>query len=211
MLKKILSKKLLPAVTIPDEQAALSVAEAFLKGGLNVMEITLRTEAAAASIGAIAKTFPEMNIGAGTILTAEDLAAARDAGAQFGLSPGFRDEVIGEADKQNFPFIPGVMTPSEIEKALAAGFEVLKLFPAGNLGGPGYLKSMHGPYQHKNVQFIPMGGVDRSNMESYLRCENVIAAGGSWLCPKHLVLEKKYRYITELVRESLDAIRNMNA
>lgn len=197
-------KKILPAVTLTDADSALSVAEALLAGGLNVMEITFRTSATAAAVSAIAKEFPEMYIGAGTILSPDQLSAARDAGARFGLSPGLNKRVIKKAQKLDFPFIPGVLTPSEIEFALEYEYKLLKLFPVSDLGGVDYIQSLKGPYKHTGVAFLTMGGVNSLNLKSYLKQEMVIAAGGSWLSPPDLIEQKKFNDITKIVVESLE-------
>lgn len=203
MVQNLFLKKLLPAVTLNDADSALSVAEALLEGGLNVMEVTFRTSATAPAIGAIAKEFPEMKIGAGTILSPEQVASAINAGAQFGLAPGFNKEVVRKAEQQEFPFIPGVMTPSEIEKALAMDCEILKLFPVSQVGGTEYIRSIEGPYRHTGIKFLPMGGVNPSNLKSYLECDSVIAAGGSWMTPTKAIENGKFDKVTELVRISL--------
>ncbi len=204
MLQSIFKSKLLPAVTLTEADTALRVAEAFLEAGLTVMEITFRTQSAASSISAIATTYPEMHIGAGTILTTENLKEAADSGAEFGLAPGYNKEVAGKAFEQNFPFIPGVITPSEIECAFADGFEVLKLFPIQSAGGADYIKKIEAPYLHTGMKFIPMGGINQQNMDSYLNCESVLAVGGSWLNPGLLIQQKKYKDITAIVRSSIE-------
>jgi 2-dehydro-3-deoxyphosphogluconate aldolase/(4S)-4-hydroxy-2-oxoglutarate aldolase len=191
-LKNILKQKILPAVNIEGTDHALPVAEALLKAGLNVMEIQFRTTFAAQSIELIRKNFPEMNIGAGTLLSVEQLKNAIDAGAQFGLSPSLNKTICEEANKLSFSFIPGVMTPSEIEFANELGYHILKLFPATQLGGASFLKAMLGPYKQLDVQFIPMGGVNINNMKEYVQLKNVIAVGGSWLVTKELQLTRNY-------------------
>ncbi|CAN5297072.1 bifunctional 4-hydroxy-2-oxoglutarate aldolase/2-dehydro-3-deoxy-phosphogluconate aldolase [soil metagenome] len=206
MFQSIFKSKLLPAVTLTEADTALRVAEAFLEAGLTVMEITFRTQSAASSISAIATTFPEMHVGAGTILTTENLKVAADSGAEFGLAPGYNKEVAGKALEQNFPFIPGVITPSEIECAFAAGFDVLKLFPIQSTGGVDYIKKIEGPYFHTGIKFIPMGGINQQNMGSYLDCKSVLAVGGSWLNPGSLIQLKKYQEITAIVRSSMAKI-----
>lgn len=206
MHHSILKSKLLPAVTVHDADSALHVAEAFLEAGLNSMEITFRTPAASASISAIAKTYPGMHIGAGTLLTADDISAAADAGADFGLSPGFNPDIADKALELDFPFIPGVLSPSEIECAFAAGFDLLKIFPVRSMGGGDYIKNLEGPYLHTGMKFIPMGGVSLENMDSYIKYESVLAVGGSWLNPASLIQQKKYREITKIVRKSLAKI-----
>ncbi len=209
MAHKILEGKLLPAVTLLDAGSALRVAEALLKGGLNVMEVTFRTQATASAISTIAQEFPEMQIGAGTILSPDQLSEARDAGAQFGLSPGFSNPVTQKAKKIDFPFIPGVMTPSDIETALHAGYKTLKLFPASDMGGINYINSLAGPYQHTGIRFLTMGGINEANLDSYLKHDMVISAGGSWLCPTDLIQQKKYDKITAVVRKSVELADNI--
>lgn len=206
---KILEGKLLPAVTLSDADSALQVAEALLKGGLNVMEVTFRTQATASAISAIVQEFPEMQIGAGTILSPDQLSVARDSGAQFGLSPGFSKPVTKKAKKMDFPFIPGVMTPTDIEIALNAGYKTLKLFPASDMGGINYINSLTGPYQHTGIRFLTMGGINETNLDSYLKHDMVISAGGSWLCPTHLVEQKKFEEITAVVRKSVKLANNI--
>lgn len=204
MLKDFFQKKILPAVNLPDDESALAIAEAFLEGGLDVMEVTFRTSTAASSIYAIKREFPSMKIGAGTILSPEQIIAAKDEGAQFGLAPGYQKSVVQEAKNQDFPFIPGISTPSEIERALNHDFRLLKIFPVADIGGPDYIKSLEGPYQHTGVNFLPMGGVNQSNLQSYLSCSSVTAIGGSWLAPRELVRNKDFNKITSIVRRSLD-------
>lgn len=203
MFQEIIKNKLLPAVTLTDAHSALSVAEALLEGGINVMEVTFRTSATAEAVRAIARELPEMQIGAGTILSGDQLSAAREAGAQFGLSPGFNKRVVEKAQEFEFPFIPGVSTPSEIELALSYGHKLLKLFPVSDLGGIPYIRSLEGPYRHTGVRFLVMGGVDSSNLRSYLESEMVAAAGGSWLTPSDLIRENKFDQMSKIVRESV--------
>ena len=206
-LPAALKQKILPAVTFDAAGSALPVAEAILKGGLYVMEIPLRTQAAIEAITAIRKTFPEMYVGAGTILNTVQLHQAIDAGAQFGLSPGLNQTVVNETKLSGFPFIPGVMTPSEIELACEQGFYIQKIFPAEQLGGIAYLKAMQGPYEQLNVQFIPMGGVSPDNMCGYTKLKNVIAVGGSWIASRELINDKNYQAITKNVMAALDKIK----
>lgn len=189
------TEKILPAVTIEDCSKALDVATAIYAGGVSVMEITFRTSTAAESIASIRNNLPEMHIGAGTILNKEQLHRAQQAGAMFGLSPGFNRSVVEEAIRLNFPFIPGVMTPSDIELALELGFNILKLFPVAQLGGVDFLKALMGPYGHTKVRFIPMGGINLQNMSSYLYLKNVQSVGGSWLATEKLIEECDYEAI----------------
>ena len=206
-LKNALKQKILPAINIEDAAHALPVAEALLKAGLNVMEIQFRTDVAAASIKLIRKNFPELNIGAGTLLRIEQLQNAIDAGAQFGLSPSLNKTICNKAKQLAFPFIPGVMTPSEIELAHELGYTILKLFPAAQIGGASFLKALHGPYKQLNVQFIPMGGVNASNITDYLQLKNVIALGGSWLASNELISTKNFTAIYNNVVEAIKIIK----
>lgn len=199
-------RRLLPAVTVNDTDSALAVAEAFLEAGLSVMEFTFRTPVAASSVSAVAKKYPEMNVGAGTLLSINDVAAAVDSGATFGLAPGYNKVVADKALELDFPFIPGVLTPSEIEDAFAQGFDLIKIFPVQSMGGADYIQNIEGPYLHTGMKFIPMGGINRQNMASFLRCDSVLAVGGSWLNPGELIQQKKYREITEIVRQSMAEI-----
>lgn len=202
-LHQALLQKVLPAVTFSSVDEALPVAEAILKGGLRVMEVPFRTDVAADVITVIRKTFPEMFVGAGTLLTAAQIVQAIDAGAQFGLAPGFNPTICREAQQHDFPFIPGVMTPSEIELAVEMGFSILKLFPAAQVGGIGFLKAIQAPYAHLNLQFIPMGGLTIDNMGAYLQLKNVTAVGGSWLASRELIAAKAFNQIAENVKEAL--------
>jgi len=207
-LSSILTKKILPAITFYDAMHAVPVAEALLAAGLNVMEVPLRTGEALKAIEAICKAVPEMQIGAGTILNAQQLNSVINAGAQFGLAPGFNPAIARQALELNFPFIPGVMTPSEIELACEMGYNILKLFPAGQVGGPGFLKAVDAPYAQLNVQFIPMGGVNLGNLATYVKLPNVIAVGGSWLVTKQLMEAKDYKTIEQNITAALQRIHN---
>ncbi|HMC86856.1 MAG TPA: bifunctional 4-hydroxy-2-oxoglutarate aldolase/2-dehydro-3-deoxy-phosphogluconate aldolase [Chitinophagaceae bacterium] len=203
LLNTALKQKILPAVTFSSAEEALPVTEAMLKGGLRVMEVTFRTGAAAEAISIIRKNLPEMYIGAGTLLSVMQVKQAMGAGAQFGLAPGFNPSVCKNALDNNFPFIPGVMTPSEIELAAEMGFGILKLFPAAQLDGVHFLRALLDPYRTLKTQFIPMGGVSLNNMDEYLQLKNVIAVGGSWLAKVEVIHAKQFEKITELVKEAL--------
>jgi 2-dehydro-3-deoxyphosphogluconate aldolase/(4S)-4-hydroxy-2-oxoglutarate aldolase len=208
MLSSFLAKKILPAVTLQKAEDALPVAEALLQGGLNIMEVTFRTDTAASAIGRISRECPEMIVGAGTILNIPQLKMAMDAGARFALSPAFNAGVCRQAKQLGFPFLPGIMTPTEMEMAYELDYRILKLFPSEQVGGMAFLKSLSGPYGHLDMQFIPMGGVNLQNMGGFLQLPNVIAVGGSWLAAKDLIAAQKYSAITENVRQALQKIIN---
>lgn len=198
-MEKLFEKRILPAITFDDSTLAVQVAEAVLKGGLDIMEVPFRTKVAGDSIRLIRNAIPNMKIGAGTILTPSQVVEAKEAGALFGLAPGFNPAVVKEAIKNEFMFIPGVMTPSEVEMALEMGCTIQKLFPASLVGGIDMLKALYGPYAHTDVKFIPMGGVSLMNMSDYLALPNVIAIGGSWLATKDLVSQNKFETICQNV------------
>jgi 2-dehydro-3-deoxyphosphogluconate aldolase / (4S)-4-hydroxy-2-oxoglutarate aldolase len=206
-LYNALNQRILPAVTFSSAEEALPVAEAMLRGGLRVMEVTFRTAAADEAIAIIRKKLPEMFLGAGTLLSVSQLKQAMDAGAQFGLAPGFNPGVCKNAIDNHFPFIPGVMTPSEMEVAAGMGFGILKLFPASQLDGVHFLKAIQEPYQSLQIKFIPMGGVSLNNMSEYLHLKNVIAVGGSWLTRPEFIRGKQFDKITESVIEALQKIK----
>mgnify|MGYP005842693379 CR=1 FL=1 len=200
-------QNLLPAVTITDADDAVPVAQALLKGGLDVMEITLRTPAALQSIENIARHLPEMTIGAGTVRNTHEIQQAVDCGARFGLAPGFDKAVVNEAQKKSFPFIPGIMTPSEIEQAVLAGCNLLKVFPVSPLGGPRFISSLLGPYTDSDIRLIPMGGIDAKSAPDYCQNPLVLAAGGSWMTPSQLIEQADFDTISAIVENSIQSIK----
>ena len=205
MLDRVLAKRIVPVVVLDQAKDAEPLAEALLAGGLEIMEITFRTAAAAESIERIAKAFPEILLGAGTLLEPDQVARAKDAGAVFGLAPGLNPQIIAKAEEVGLQFSPGVMTPSDIEQALSLGCRLLKFFPAGAAGGPGMLKALAGPYAHTGVKFVPTGGITSNNLADYLALPVVAAIGGSWMVDKKLVADGNWTEITRLTKEALSA------
>lgn len=199
IIEKLIDAKIIPVIKIDSPQEAVPLARALLQGGITVAEVTFRTEAAADGIAAIHAQVPEMLLGAGTVLTVENAQKAIDAGARFVVAPGFDPAVVDYVVEQGIAMIPGVATPTEVSLALGRGLHILKFFPAEVLGGIKMLDALAGPFP--GVQFIPTGGITRSNMESYFRCKNVVAIGGSWMVQKDLV------QVTELSREAVSALR----
>lgn len=193
----------IPVIVLDDANDAVPLAESLLAGGLNIIEVTFRTEAAAESIERITKAFPEMQVGAGTVVTPEQAKRAIDAGSKFGLAPGTDPETIAYFKAQGVPFIPGIMTPSDIQAAIKAGCTSLKFFPAGAAGGPDLLRAMAAPYVNLGVQFCPTGGVSLDNMNDYLSMPEVFAIGGSWLATKRQIQAKDWATITQQVKEAL--------
>lgn len=205
MLDRILAKRIVPVVVLDHAESAEPLAEALLAGGLDIMEITFRTPAAAESIRRIASRFPEILLGAGTLLDNDQVNRARDAGAVFGLAPGLNPDIIAAARGVGLEFSPGVMTPSEVEQALSLGCKLLKFFPAEVAGGVGMLKALAGPYGHTGLKFIPTGGVSSGNLADYLKLPVVAAIGGSWMVDKKLVNDGNWAEITRLTHEALAA------
>ena len=193
--------KVVPVIAIESPDAALSLADALIEGGLPIAEITFRTEAATAVIRKLTQERSNLFVGAGTILTLDNLKAAIDTGAKFGVAPGFNPRIVEAAQQRGFPFVPGVCTPSDVEAALSNGCKILKFFPAGAMGGLTMLKSLIAPYGHTGVQFMPTGGVSPANLGEYLETKCVIACGGTWIATKEDIAEGRWKLIASRCRE----------
>jgi len=198
--------KVVPVIAIDKVEDALPLADALIEGGLPLAEITFRTAAAADVISTLNQHRPQLVIGAGTILTVDQLHRAADCGATFGVAPGFNPTIVEEANKIGFPFSPGIMTPSDIEGALSLGVKVLKFFPAEAAGGVKLLKSLAAPYSHLGIKFIPTGGLNVNNMNDYLALPQVLAIGGTWVAKKDVISEQNWAQIANNGREVLGAI-----
>lgn len=196
------ASRVVPVIVITNPAQAVPLAEALLEGGIDVMEITLRHAAGLAAIEAVAKAVPAMQVGAGTVTVAGEMARVKNAGARFALSPGMTDVLVAEAMANKLPFVPGVMTPGEVMRARDHGFKLVKLFPAAQAGGLGMLKAMAGPLA--DMQFCPTGGVSLANLQDFLRQGNVPMVGGSWLTPLELVEAGNWAAITRLAREATE-------
>jgi 2-dehydro-3-deoxyphosphogluconate aldolase / (4S)-4-hydroxy-2-oxoglutarate aldolase len=188
---------------------AVPLARALLDGGLNTIELTLRTSAALQCLRRIRDEVPEMTVGVGTILTPQQANDAKDNGASFGVAPGMNPRVVAEAIRIGLPFAPGVCTPTDIELAIEAGCRVLKLFPSEPCGGLAYLRAIAAPFAHLGVEFIPLGGVGAGNATHYLREPSVLALGGSWLAPKEIIAKSGWDVITALAREATDTVKHV--
>ena len=191
----------IPVVVIKDASHAVPVARALVAGGLPIVEITLRTSAAIEAIGAVAAGVPEAHVGAGTVLSEKQARTAVSAGARFIVSPGLHDGVVCAADELSVPIMPGVTTPSEVQRAWNLGLRVLKYFPASLAGGIPMLKALGAVF--RDVRFIPTGGISAGNLREYLDVPPVIACGGSWLTPSAAVAEGNYAEITRLAAEAV--------
>jgi len=202
-MQRILDKRVVPVAVIENAADAVPLAQALLRGGLDIIEVTFRTEAAAACIRLIAEACPEMLVGAGTILTPDQVDQAAAAGARFGVAPGLNGKVLLRAKACGLPFVPGVMTPTDIENGLDLGCKLLKFFPAESAGGVKALQAYAGPYAHTGVKFIPLGGVNMTNAPAYLALPLVGAIGGSWITEKKLIKEQRWDEITRLAAEAV--------
>ena len=194
--------RVVPVIVITKPAQAVPLAEALLAGGIDVMEITLRHAAGLPAIEAVAKAVPAMQVGAGTVTQAGEVARVKDAGARFALSPGMTEALVAEVLARQLPFVPGVMTPGEVMRARDHGFGLVKLFPAAQAGGLGMLKALSGPLA--DMRFCPTGGVSLANLQDFLRLENVAMVGGSWLTPLDLVEAGDWAAITKLAREATE-------
>ena len=188
----------IPVIAINDLAHAVPLARALVAGGIRVLEVTLRTAHGLAAIRAMVEQVPDAIVGVGTLTQPQEFAAARDAGAMFGVSPGLTPALIAAARSSGLPLLPGVMTPSEVMAAREAGFRQLKLFPAVPAGGIGMLNALAGPLG--DVMFCPTGGVSQDNAAQFLACRNVACVGGSWLTPKDALLAGDWDRITALAR-----------
>ena len=195
----------IPVITIERVEDAVPLARALVAGGLQALEITLRTPAAPAAAAAIAREVPEAMLGLGTVLGPQDLETARTLGARFALSPGATPELLDAAATGALPFIPGVQTASELMAALARGFDVVKFFPAGPAGGIAALKALAGPFPQ--ARFCPTGGIGEDNFMDWLALANVPAVGGSWLAPAADIRAGRWDAITARARRSVDKLR----
>ncbi len=207
----LLKQRLVCVAVIDQPDDAVLLAEALLAGGLNVMEVTFRTAGAADSIARIRSGVPQIAIGAGTLLSPEQVKQAVGAGAQFGVSPGLNESVLAEANKNDMPFFPGVMTPTEVGRALDLGSKHLKFFPAEAAGGVKMLKALAGPFGHTGVKFVPTGGINAASLADYLAVPQVAAIGGSWMAERKLVREKAWAKITTLTAEAMKIIATVSA
>ena len=208
---EILSKsRVIPVIVIEKAEQAVPLARALVRGGLPVLEVTFRTEAAADAIAAICAEVPGAIVGAGTILTVEQLRAAKKAGAAFCVAPGFDPAIVEEAKNMLMPFCPGVATASELSQALTAGCPMVKFFPAEAAGGVKMISNLLGAFRFTGVRFMPTGGVNPANLADYLAVPEVLCCGGTWIVPKDALAAGDWDRIERLAAEaaaSADKIR----
>lgn len=201
ILEKIQSIGIVPVVVLEDAKDAAPLAQALCNGGLPCAEVTYRTEAAEESIRIMAKEFPQMLVGAGTVLTTEQVDTAVAAGARFIVSPGLNPKVVRHCIEKEIPVMPGTANPSDVEQALELGLEVVKFFPAEAAGGLNMIKSMAAPYS--KVRFMPTGGISVKNLNEYLAFPKILACGGSWMVKGDLIKAGAFDKIEELTRAAV--------
>ena len=198
-----------PVVVLKDTKDAIPLADALIEGGLSCAEITFRTEAAEESIRLMSEKYPEMLVGAGTVLTIEQVDRAVNAGAKFIVSPGFDAEIVDYCLDKNIPVFPGCITPSEVTQAVKRGLKVIKFFPAEQAGGVAMIKAMGAPYNM--VRFMPTGGISAKNLSEYLSCNNIVCCGGSWMVKGDLITEGRFDEITALTKEAVELVKSIRA
>ena len=190
-----------PVVVLNDAKDALPLAEALVEGGLPCAEVTFRTDAAEESIRLMAEKYPDMPVGAGTVLTIDQVDRAVGAGAKFIVSPGFDPEIVDYCISKEIPVFPGCITPSEVAQAVKRGLKVVKFFPAEQAGGVAMIKAMAAPYTM--VKFMPTGGISTKNLRSYLECDKILCCGGSWMVKGDLIKAGEFDKIREMTKEAV--------
>jgi len=202
---------IIPVIVIDKEEQAVPLAKALVKGGLSVLEVTFRTQAAAGAIAAIRREVPEAVVGAGTLLTPAMVKAAKEAGAVFGVAPGFDPAVIAAAKENDLPFCPGIATASELSQALTAGCEVVKFFPAEAAGGVAMIKNLLGAFRFTGVKFMPTGGIKPANLAAYLAVPEIVCCGGTWIVPKDALAAGDWAAIEKLAAEASQMYKELRA
>lgn len=190
----------MPVLVIHEMEHAVPVARALLDGGLKVIEVTLRTPIALDAVAAITKALPRAIVGVGTLTRPEQFSQAAEAGARFAVSPGLTRVMLNASAESDMPYLPGVLSPSEVMTARDIGFQYLKLFPAQQAGGIGMLEALAGPFPE--LKFCPTGGVDKENYRDYLALDNVASVGGHWIAPPELIAAGDWEAITQLAAEA---------
>ena len=207
MNEKISQFGLVPVVVLEDEKDALPLAKALVEGGLPVAEVTFRTAAAEASIKKMCEVYPDMVVGAGTVLSVEQVEKAVAAGAKFIVSPGYDEEIVNYCLEKDIPIYPGTVTPSDLSKAVKKGLSVVKFFPAEQYGGVNTIKALAAPFT--TVKFMPTGGVNAKNLKDYLSCNKIVACGGSWMVKGDLIKAQEFEKIKELTREAVALVKEI--
>lgn len=201
VIEKISAFGIIPVVVLEDAKDAAPLAKALVEGGLSCAEVTFRTDTAEESIKIMTSEYPDMFVGAGTVLTIEQVDRAVAAGAKFIVSPGFDPEIVDYCLSKEISVFPGCITPSEVAQAVKRGLKVVKFFPAEQFGGVAAIKAIAAPYV--GVKFMPTGGINAKNLESYLSCDKIVACGGSWMVKGDLIKEGKFNEIKAMTEEAV--------
>jgi len=199
---------IIPVIVLENEEQAVPLARALVKGGLPVLEVTFRTKAAPGAIAKIKAEVPEAVVGAGTLLTKEMVESAKAAGAAFGVAPGFDPVVIAAAKAVGLPMVPGIATASELSQALSAGINMVKFFPAEAAGGVKMIKNLLGAFRFTGVKFMPTGGINLANVADYLAVPEIVACGGTWIVPKDALSAGDWGVIEKLAADAAALVRN---
>lgn len=207
MNQKIASYGVVPVVVLNDSKDARPLADALVEGGLACAEVTFRTDAAEESIRIMSDAYPDMLVGAGTVLTIEQVDRAVNAGAKFIVSPGFDPEIVDYCLEKEIPVYPGTITPSEVAQAVKRGLTVVKFFPAEQFGGLSTIKALAAPYTM--VKFMPTGGVNLKNLRDYLGCDKIAACGGTWMVKGDLIRDGRFDEICQITKEAVEIVREM--
>lgn len=202
LLKKFYQTGVVAVLIVERAEDAVPLARALFEGGVDIMELTLRTPVALDALRAIRAQVPEMIAGVGTILSTDQLEQVISAGAAFGVAPGLNPNVVRAAQTRGLPFYPGIATPTDIEHAWQLGCQVMKFFPAEPSGGLAYLQSIAAPYEHLGIRYIPLGGIRAENLQQYVEDPRVLAIGGTWLAPKDLIQAQDWKTIARHAREA---------
>lgn len=207
MNEQIASYGVVPVVVLNDTKDALPLAKALVEGGLAVAEVTFRTDAAEESIRIMTEAYPDMLVGAGTVLTVEQIERAVKAGAKFIVSPGFDPEIVDYCIEKGIPVYPGTVTPTEVAMAVKRDLKVCKFFPAAQFGGLDTIKALAAPYTM--VKFMPTGGVSLKNLRDYLSCDKIAACGGTWMVKGNLISEGRFDEIRQMTADAVAIVKEM--
>ena len=200
----LVDNKILPVLVIHDQKKAIDLAKCLYDSGIRNIEIALRTDSAKKSVDNIVNSQIPMNVGIGTILTIDDLIFAKQVGANFGLSPSADAPIIKKSIELDFSFIPGISTPTDISLAIKYGINKLKFFPAENLGGVDYLNTINSPFKHLNLKYVVLGGINQTNFIKYIKSDNIIGVGGSWIAEEKLIKNNNWNEISVRAKKFLE-------
>ncbi len=200
----LVDNKILPVLVIHDQKKAIDLAKCLYDSGIRNIEIALRTDSAKKSVDNIVNSQIPMNVGIGTILTVDDLIFAKQVGANFGLSPSADAPIIKKSIELDFNFIPGISTPTDISLVIKYGINKLKFFPAENLGGMDYLNTINSPFKHLNLKYVVLGGINQTNFIKYIKSDNIIGVGGSWIAEEKLIKNNNWNEISLRAKKFLE-------